>query len=204
MVLFIEVINFMHRNPPYDNLIDVNRQTEPPAGLPGGGKDMSILVKKAQQGNADAFIELIEKNKMTLQRVAYGYFRSEEDVADAIQDTILDAFEHIHKLKKPEYFRTWLVRILMNNCNRIYNQNKKSCALEELAETAGNCPGTADVEFHAMLRSLPEDSRVIFLLYYGEQFTTREIGQLLHMKESTVKSRLHRGKEKLRAEIQVV
>ncbi len=165
---------------------------------------MGILVKKAQQGDADAFIELIERNKMTLQKVAYGYFRGEEDVADVIQDTILDAFEHIRELKKPEYFRTWLVRILMNNCNRLYNQNKENCGLEEMPETAGDVSGTADVEFHELLRSLPEDSRMIFLLYYGEQFTTREIGQMLNMKEATVKSRLHRGKKKLRVEIQAV
>ena len=82
---------------------------------------MNRLVKKAQKGDADAFIELMEQNRMMLQRVAYGYFQGEEDVADVIQDTILDAFEHIQKLKKPEYFRTWLVRILMNNCNRLYN-----------------------------------------------------------------------------------
>ena len=165
---------------------------------------MKILVKKAQQGDADAFIELIERNKMTLQRVAYGYFRGEEDVADAIQDTILDAFEHLRELKKPEYFRTWLVRILMNNCNQIYNHNRKSCGLEEVPETAGDISGTSDVEFHEMLRSLPEDSRVIFQLYYGEQFTTKEIGEMLHMREATVKSRLYRGKLKLRAEMQVV
>ena len=165
---------------------------------------MNKLVKKAQQGDADAFIELMERNKMTLQRVAYGYFRGEEDVADAIQDTILDAFEHIRELKKPEYFRTWLVRILMNNCNRLYNQNKKHCKISELSQETVAASGTGDVEFHEMLRSLPEESRLIFQLYYGEQFTTNEIGQMLRMKESTVKSRLHRGKEKLRVEMQVV
>ena len=165
---------------------------------------MNRLVKKAQQGDADAFIELMESNKMTLQRVAYGYFRGEEDVADAIQDTILDAFEHIRELKKPEYFRTWLVRILMNNCNRLYNQNKKHCKISELSQETVAASGTGDVEFHEMLRSLPEESRLIFQLYYGEQFTTKEIGQMLRMKESTVKSRLHRGKEKLRVEMQVV
>ncbi len=91
---------------------------------------MSILVKKAQKGDADAFIELIERNRMTLLRVAYGYFRSEEDVADVMQETILNAFEHVKELKKPEYFRTWLVRILINNCNQMYNQNKRNCGLE--------------------------------------------------------------------------
>lgn len=163
---------------------------------------MKILVKKAQRGDAEAFIELIEKNKMTLQRVAYGYFRDEEDVADVIQDTILGAFEHIHELKKAEFFKTWLVRILINNCNRVYNQKKKSCSLEEIPE-GDISSGTNDVEFHAMLQSLPEDSRMIFQLYYGERFTTREIAEMLRMKEATVKSRLHRGKKQLRAEMQI-
>jgi len=164
---------------------------------------MNILVKKAQRGSADAFIELIESNKMTLQRVAFGYFRDEEDVADVIQDTILDAFEHIHELKKPEFFKTWLVRILINNCNRLYRQNKKTAPMEEVPETGAMEKGASDVEFHELLRSLPEDSRVIFQLYYGEQFTAREIAELLRMKETTVKSKLHRGRQQLREEMKI-
>lgn len=162
---------------------------------------MNILVKKAQRGDAEAFIELIEMNKMTLQRVAYGYFRDEEDVADVIQDTILGAFEHIQELKHAEFFRTWLIRILINHCNRLYNQKKKNCSLEGI-EGEPSC-GMPDVEFYAMLQSLPEDSRIIFQLYYGERFTTREIAELLRMKEPTVKSRLQRGKKQLRAEMQI-
>lgn len=162
---------------------------------------MKILVKKAQRGDADAFIELMEENRMTMERVAWGYFQSAEDVADVMQDTILDAFEHIQKLKKAEYFRTWLVRILINNCNRLYDQNRKrGCSVEEVPEMSGP-DGAKDVEFHEMLRSLSEDSRLIFQLYYGEQFTTREIAELLHMKEATVKSKLHRGRQKLREEM---
>lgn len=164
---------------------------------------MDKLVKRAQRGSADAFIDLIEGNKMTLQRVAFGYFRDEEDVADVIQDTILDAFEHIRELKKPEYFKTWLVRILINNCNRLYRQKKKNVSVEETSREGVLERGTGDVEFHEMIRSLPEDSRTIFQLYYGEQFTTREIAEMLRMKETTVKSRLHRGRQQLRAEMQI-
>lgn len=65
---------------------------------------MKVLVRQAQRGNADAFISLIEENKQALQRVAYGFFQNEEDVADAIQDTILDAFEHIGDFRKNDLF----------------------------------------------------------------------------------------------------
>lgn len=67
---------------------------------------MNLLVKKAQRGDAEAFITLMEEHKMTLKRVAYGYLGNEEDAADAIQETILDAFEHMDGLRKPEYFKT--------------------------------------------------------------------------------------------------
>ena len=108
---------------------------------------------------------------------------------------------HIRDLKKAELFRTWLIRILINNCSRIFNYNKKNCSTDEIPEIESMDTGNANVEFRELLNHLPSESRVIFQLYYGEQFTTREIGVILNMKESTVKSRLHRGKEQLRAEL---
>lgn len=163
---------------------------------------MNLLVKKAQRGDAEAFITLMEEYKMTLKRVAYGYLGNEEDAADAIQETILDAFEHMDGLRKPEYFKTWLVRILINNCNSIYKHNQKNIGMDEIGERMTVEDGHTDVEFRELLRGLPEGSRLIFQLYFGEQFTTREIAELLDMKENTVKSRLRRGKEQLRAQLQ--
>ena len=88
------------------------------------------LIRKARHGDAEAFIQLMEDNKESMKRIAYAYLKQDEDAADAIQDTILDAFEHIHKLRKEEYFKTWLTRILINNCTRIYRQNKRQPACD--------------------------------------------------------------------------
>ena len=159
---------------------------------------MNTLVKRAQRGDAEAFISLMEECRMSFRRIALGYLRNDEDVADAIQDTILDAFEHIGSLKKAEYFRTWVMRILINNCTRTYRKNKKHVSMGEGMEEGSFDTGASDVEFRQLLLILPEDSRTIFQLYFGEQFTTKEIAEILEMKENTVKSRLHRGKEQLR------
>lgn len=166
---------------------------------------MDTLVKKAQRGDAEAFISLIEECKMTLRRVAYGYLGNDEDVADAIQDTILAAYEHMDTLKKGEHFRTWLVRILINNCTKTWRRNKKTVGLEEGYDAGyAGYPNRDEggMAFKELLLSLPEDSRAIFQLYYGEQFTTKEIAAILDMNENTVKSRLHRGREQLRLELQ--
>lgn len=163
---------------------------------------MDTLIKRAQHKDAEAFISLMEESKMMLRRVAFGYLGNDEDVADAIQDTILAAYEHIGSLKKEEYFKTWLIRILINNCTRIWRANKRKARLEENSLCVDAGTETADMEFKELLLSLPEDSRVIFQLYFGEQFTTKEIADILHMKENTVKSRLHRGKERLYTQLQ--
>ena len=69
---------------------------------------MIQLVKRSISGDADAFLELMEKNSLAMFKVARGILDNDEDAADAIQDTILTCFEKIHTLKNPEYFKTWM------------------------------------------------------------------------------------------------
>ena len=75
---------------------------------------MIQLVKRSIAGDADAFLELMEKNSLAMYKVARGILDNDEDAADAMQDTILTCFEKIHTLKNPEYFKTWMIRILIN------------------------------------------------------------------------------------------
>ena len=172
---------------------------------------MEHLVSMAQKGDADAFVKLIENNQDTLKRISFAWLKDENDVADAIQDTILDAFANIGQLKKAEYFKTWLVKILINNCTRIYRKKRKLLQFEVSADRfrEENLPGNVckdsvgnELEFFDLLKILPEDSRVIFQMYFGEQFTIPEIAEILHMKENTVKSRIHRGKTQLREQME--
>lgn len=160
------------------------------------------MIRKAQMGDPDSFVRLMELNKNSMKRVAYGFFSEEEDVADVMQDTVLQAYEHLGELRKAEYFKTWLIRILINNCRRLYNSQKKVWSQEISGEEEGKRDVyPSDNEFFRMLSILPGESRVIFQLFFGEQFTTKEISELIHMNESTVRSKLHRGKELLRSQL---
>lgn len=155
-----------------------------------------LLIKRAREHDADAFIQLIEENKTSLYKVAKGYLKNEEDVADAMQDTILSAFEHIDELKAVSYFKTWLTRILINHCTNIVRRQRRMVSMEEAEEPAGSLV-ESDYGFYELLRELPEKDRIIFLLYYGEGFNIREIAEILDCNENTVKSRLLRGRKKL-------
>lgn len=160
-----------------------------------------LLIKRAQKHDTDAFIQLIDEYKTALYKVAKTYLKNEEDVADAIQDTILSAYEHIGELKTVSYFKTWLTRILINHCNDLLKQQRRFI---ETDWTEASHPAPApedDRAFYELLAELPEDMRLIFLLYYGEGFRTREIAQILDMNENTVKSRLQRGRKQLKEAI---
>lgn len=155
-----------------------------------------LLIKRAQKHDTDAFIQLIDEYKTALYKVAKTYLKNEEDVADAIQDTILSAYEHIGELKTVSYFKTWLTRILINHCTDVVRRQKRTVSMEQAEEQAGTWI-ESDYEFYDLLRELPEKDRSIFLLYYGEGFNIREIAELLEWNENTVKSRLQRGRKKL-------
>lgn len=166
---------------------------------------MLSLVKKAMNGDKEAFLKLMDIQKETMLRIAHGYLSQEADIADAMQDTILDAYEHLSSLKEPRYFKTWLIRILLNNCNHIYNKNKKFISLEEISEDNTNNTQEIDtplLRFHELLSLVSDENRLCFQLYYGEELTTREIADILHINENTIRSRMHREKLKLKTKLQ--
>lgn len=161
---------------------------------------MIQLVKRSISGDADAFLELMEKNSLAMYKVARGILDNDEDAADAMQDTILTCFEKIHTLKNPEYFKTWMIRILINECNKIHRHYKNFSRAEELPEVPGQDMSIEEFEFKEMLGMLDESYRILLVLYYVEGFRIADIASILNMNENTVKTRLVRARVQLKQE----
>ena len=171
--------------------------------LQEGGQAMNI-VKKAKNGSSDAFIQLIEENKTSLYKIARSYLKSDEDVADAISETVLIAYEKLYQLKNDRYFKTWLIRILINQCKQMYEKNKKYQLTDKVIET-GECDSNySNIEFDELLSELPEKDRILFILRYSEGYTTKQIADILNINENTVVSRLGRGRKKIRTGLRIV
>lgn len=161
---------------------------------------MIQLVKRSISGDADAFLELMEKNSLAMYKVARGILDNDEDAADAMQDTILTCFEKIHTLKNPEYFKTWMIRILINNCNEMLRHKGRVFPTVEMEEGIFEEPGYVDCEWKEILASLDEKYQVVMLLYYSKSFSVKEIAALLEISQNTVLTRLSRARKQLRAE----
>ena len=161
---------------------------------------MIQLVKRSISGDADAFLELMEKNSLAMYKVARGILDNDEDAADAMQDTILTCFEKIHTLKNPEYFKTWMIRILINNCNEMLRHKGRVFPTMEMEEGIFEEPGYVDCEWKEILASLDEKYQVVMLLYYSKSLSVKEIAALLEISQNTVLTRLSRARKQLRAE----
>lgn len=161
---------------------------------------MRFLVKRAKRRDNDAFVELMESQKLTMYKVARSYLKSDDDIADAIQETVLTCFEKLDSLENEQFFKTWLIRILINKCIDILNASRRESPTEELPEQGGTCVSLENYEFYELLNSLNEKYRIILILYYVEGFKVKEIAQILDLEENTVKTRLSRGRKQLARE----
>lgn len=104
---------------------------------------MEKLVRRAQRGDRDAFVRLIEEHKLSMTRTALAVLHDEEDAADAIGETVLIAFAKLHTLREPKYFKTWLTRVLLYNCFGILRLRQGLAPLDQLPEgEAPNRTGT--------------------------------------------------------------
>lgn len=159
---------------------------------------MIQLVKRALQSDTEAFLELMERNSNAMYKVAWAILKNNEDVADAVQDTILACYEKLHTLREPEYFKSWMTRILLNHCYQIRKRYKMLDMNAEIPEISVYDNSLAELEFKEILKDLDEKYRVVLVLYYVEELKISEIAEVLEMNENTVKTRLARAKEQVK------
>lgn len=167
---------------------------------------MEDLIEQAKRGDEEAFTKLAISMQMELYKIAHMRLSS-DDAADAIQETMIIAFKSINKLREIQYFKTWLIRILINECNKIYKK-KKSQNINEVSDVAifntvirsqdEFAKVNDNIIFNQMLKKLSDEERLILTLYYMEKYTNKEIGKILKMNENTVKTKISRAKEKIR------
>lgn len=159
---------------------------------------MSLDVKRAKRGDKDAFCNLIRINKISMYRVAKSILSKEEDVEDAVSEAILKAYKNIKSLKDESFFKTWLIRIVINESNTLYKKRSREISVEN--EHFVNLQVNdkyKDVTLYNAINALDDDLRTTTILFYFEDMKYKDIAKVLDIKEGTVKSRLSRAKEKL-------
>lgn len=168
---------------------------------------MKDLIVRAQQGDQEAFCELMQMQQQLLYKIARTRLENTADIADAIQSTMISAYQNIAGLRHVKYFETWLVRILINSCNAIYREKIPAISLDALENEPlimaekSNHQTELKLDFESAMQILPFEERQVLTLFYMQEFSIKEIGKLMDLNTNTVKTKLRRGKERLREQM---
>lgn len=152
----------------------------------------------------EKFAQLVWNARDTMYRVAKTILISDADCEDAVSQAIVNAFSNLSKLKKDEYAKTWLIRIEIHECYRIYRERKQERSYEEYQSGAENSSiggyrEEADYsDLYLAMQELPREMRIALVLYYQDGYSIKEIAEIQRTTKGNVKSRLSRGRQKLR------
>lgn len=161
---------------------------------------MEELVEKAKNSDSEAFTQLIVMLKKDLYCIAKSRIKNEYDIDDIMQETMIIAYLNIKKLKDNCFFKTWIIRILINNCNKFYKRKSyQSLDENEVINKIGSFEmDLSNIEFENFIAFLSEDERTILTLYYYLGYTTKQIAEILQKREGTICSKISRAKMKIK------
>lgn len=129
---------------------------------------------------------------------------SEDDVNEAVQNTIVNSFISIKSLKNEKYFKTWIIKILINECNHIY-KSKKENIFEEYNEDSIKeisrdyiSDSIHNIDFFELVKNLNYEEKMLITLFYSEDLSIKEISNIMDIPQSTVTTKLSRARNKLK------
>jgi len=175
------------------------------------------IIQKILNGQIPLFEILIRRHNPFLYRVGRSYNYNHEDTEDLMQDTFIDAYCSLSKFENRSSFKTWIIKIMLNNCFR--KQQKFSFKNELANEINDECipifsdPNQSSTNKQVMnkelntvienaLQQVAIDYRMVFSLREINGLNVRETAEVLNISESNVKVRLNRAKAMLRKEVE--
>lgn len=147
--------------------------------------------------NKQEFTQHVLEAENSMYRVAKSITVNEADCEDSVQQSILTAYDKLNSLRDEKYFKTWLIRILINECYRIRRRKGSIVSFEDYMSDVP-VESNVDSELREAVFNLPQKIRTVIVLYYIEGYNIDETAYMLRIPQGTVKSRLHKGRKLLK------
>lgn len=167
---------------------------------------MEDIIKRVQEGDEIAFKQLTQSIENDLYRVAKTRLSDDDDIKDAIQDTMIITYKNARKIKDINCFKTWMIHVLINECNKIYKKNKKNNEIFNKLIIDSGFENYEDsiqeinnkMSFDKLIEKLNYDEKIVLTLYYNSGLSYTQISKILKINVNTIKSRLTRSVNKLK------
>jgi len=143
----------------------------------------------------DLFIEKLSEMREMMFRISCVQLQRPSDREDAVQETVLKAWQNRHKLRDERYIKTWVIRILINECYNIHRRRGREDTADEMPELP--VESESNIELYDALHRLDKKLRLPVTLHYIEGYTTQEISKILKIPKGTVLWRLSKARKKL-------
>lgn len=150
--------------------------------------------------NNEEFAKRVESVRTKLFKTAMLYMGSESVALDIVDEAVYKALCGRWRLRQPEYFDTWITRILINECHNELRRQKRILPLEELPETA--VEDFDSLPLKEALRRLPKELKDVVILRFFTGYTVSETAQTLNIPMGTVASRQRKALQLLRLELE--
>ena len=168
---------------------------------------MAIIQIKPKKNEEQKFTELIEENKVRFYKTAKIILKNDEDVYDAIQEVLISIYKNYEKLENEKFFSTWATRIIINKCYDLLRKRKNNIVpIDEFIE---NNPSMGQNDKYEIdengikqaMNFLNDDIKLIVVLYYYDNYSVKEISEIVNIPEGTVKSRLSTARKILKQKL---
>ena len=159
-----------------------------------------VTIVLAVKGDKNAFSELMHSREKKLYKIAFMYVKNEQGALDIVSEAVYRAYLNIKKLKTPEFFDTWLVKIVINSSMDYLRKNRITVPIED-AEVCAHLSDGPSVELYSLIDCLDSKLKTVIILKYFEEYTIPEISKIMNCPESSVKNYLHKALVKLRLEL---
>lgn len=156
----------------------------------------------------ETFAQLVIDSTDSLYRISKSILKNDADCSDAVSEAITIAFQKLHTLKRDEFAKTWLTKILINECFRQKKYQSRMRLLsdrsESLIDYIENNQSTSNrnqedyYDLYEAMSVLNDKQRIVITLFYYEEYSVKDISQLLKISQGTVKSRLSIARKKLK------
>ena len=176
--------------------------------------DDKALVKRAQQGDQEAFAELVIRHQRYVYNLAYRLLRDTDEAEDLAQEAFLRAWRGLGGFRGEAKFTTWLYRVVTNLCYNRLNGLRRQLVdvnaddVDLLASPSDEDPPMAAEAaerrafLHRQIAALPDKYQLVITLFYLQEFSYQEIAQVLDLPLGTVKTHLYRARERLKQQLQ--
>ncbi|NGP45692.1 sigma-70 family RNA polymerase sigma factor [Bacillaceae bacterium SIJ1] len=164
-----------------------------------------VSEKMKNKKQEERFLSLIHEHHHRLYRIAFSYVKNKEDALDIIQESVYKGYKSYHKVKQPEYEKTWITKIVMNSAIDFIKKNKRVVPLEETVLENVASPTRDIVEdkltVEEALDQLSEKQRAVVILRFFEDMKLAEIAEVLDAPVSTIKSLLYRALKQIEVDM---